>query len=124
MQHGTGRILTSHVGSLIRPPDLVAMLRALQNGEPVDNGAYEARLKRAVADIVRQQAAVGIDIVSDGEFGKSISWSRYVLQRLSGFEQRNVKPGDNSFPAAVVGKDRRDFPEFYAEYDPAQGSPR
>jgi 5-methyltetrahydropteroyltriglutamate--homocysteine methyltransferase len=121
MPHSADRILTSHVGSLIRPPDLVAMLRAMQNDRPVDAAAYEACLKRSVADIVRQQAEIGIDIVSDGEFGKSISWSRYVLQRLTGFEQRNAKPGDNSFPAAVVGKDRRDFPEFYAEYDPAQG---
>jgi 5-methyltetrahydropteroyltriglutamate--homocysteine methyltransferase len=66
-----------------------------------------------------RQAEVGIDIISDGEFGKSISWSRYVLERLAGFEERV----DNTagFRPAIAGKDRRDFAEFYDEYEAAQG---
>ena len=61
---------------------------------------------------------VGVDIVSDGEFGKSISWSQYVLERLSGFERRPVKPGANPFTRGV---DRERFAEFYAELDAREG---
>jgi 5-methyltetrahydropteroyltriglutamate--homocysteine methyltransferase len=115
----TGRIPTTHVGSLVRPPDIVSFLKAQQNGEPYDSGAYEECLRRSVAEVVKEQAEAGIDIVSDGEFGKSISWSRYVLERLSGFEERL----DNTagFRPAIAGKDRRDFAEFYDEYEATQG---
>jgi len=82
------RILTTHVGSLIRPPELVEFLRRRQRQEPYDSGAYERCLAESVAAAVRQQAQTGVDVVSDGEFGKSISWSQYVLERLSGFESR------------------------------------
>ena len=76
---------------------------------------YEECLTRSVADIVRKQAEVGIDIVSDGEYGKTISWSRYMLDRMGGFEERHdTTPG---FRSAVAGKDRRDFAEFYEEYE-------
>jgi 5-methyltetrahydropteroyltriglutamate--homocysteine methyltransferase len=114
-----GRIPTTHVGSLVRPPELVSFLKAQQNGEPYDAGAYEQCLRRSVAEVVKEQAAVGIDIVSDGEFGKSISWSRYVLERISGFEER----ADNTagFRPAIAGKDRKDFAEFYDEYEATQG---
>jgi len=113
------RILTTHVGSLIRPDDLLAFLRKQQDGEPYDARAYEECLKRSVEDVVRKQAEVGIDIVSDGEYGKSISWSRYILDRISGFEERQDKtPG---FRSAVAGKDRRDFAAFYEEYEAAYG---
>jgi 5-methyltetrahydropteroyltriglutamate--homocysteine methyltransferase len=114
-----GRIPTTHVGSLVRPPELVSFLKAQQNGEPYDSGAYEECLRRSVAEVVKEQADVGIDIVSDGEFGKSISWSRYVLERLSGFEER----ADNTagFRPAIAGKDRREFAEFYDEYEATQG---
>jgi 5-methyltetrahydropteroyltriglutamate--homocysteine methyltransferase len=71
-----------------------------------------------VAEVVRGQAAAGIDVISDGEFGKSISWSQYVLERLSGFERRPVKPGANPF---ARGADRHRFPEFYAELDAREG---
>ena len=98
------RILTTHVGSLIRPDDLLVFLRKQQDGEPYAAAAFEDCLKRSVADVVRKQAEVGIDIVSDGEYGKSISWSRYILERLAGFEERHdPSPG---FRRAVAGKDR------------------
>jgi 5-methyltetrahydropteroyltriglutamate--homocysteine methyltransferase len=113
------RILTTHVGSLVRPPELVAFLKRQQGHESYDSAAYEACLQRSVADVVKGQAEVGIDIVSDGEFGKSISWSRYVLERLAGFEERQ----DNiaGYRRAIAGKDRKDFTEFYDEYEAAQG---
>src|ERR1700730_8900554 len=95
MKRSSDRILTTHVGSLIRPSALQEFLRATQAGKPYDQAAYSACLKDAVADVVRQQAEVGVDVVSDGEFGKSISWSQYVLERLSGFERRPIKAGGN-----------------------------
>jgi len=114
------RILTTHVGSLVRPDDLVRFMRSRIEGRPVDEAAYQACLARSVAEVVEKQAEVGVDIVSDGEFGKAISWSRYVLQRLEGFEQRAAETSQVGMPKAVVGQDRRDFAAFYAEYDPAQ----
>jgi 5-methyltetrahydropteroyltriglutamate--homocysteine methyltransferase len=114
MKRSTERILTTHVGSLIRPQPLQEFLRAKQAGKPFDRGAYDRCLSDAVADVVRRQAEAGIDVISDGEFGKSISWSQYVLERLSGFERRPVKPGANPFQR---GADRERFAEFYAELD-------
>jgi 5-methyltetrahydropteroyltriglutamate--homocysteine methyltransferase len=67
------RILTTHVGSLVRPDELLVFLRKQHEGEPYDAKAYEECLKQAVADVVRKQADIGIDIVSDGEFGKTVS---------------------------------------------------
>jgi 5-methyltetrahydropteroyltriglutamate--homocysteine methyltransferase len=118
MQRSTERILTTHVGSLIRPPQLLEFLRAKQKGEPFDQYAYEACMTGSVAEVVRRQAQAGVDVISDGEFGKSISWSQYVLERLSGFERRPVKPGANPF---ARGADRERFAEFYAELDAREG---
>ncbi len=119
MKRSSDRILTTHVGSLIRPPQLQEFLRAKQTGKPYDAVAYGKCLKDSVAEIVRKQAQVGVDVVSDGEFGKSISWSQYVLERLSGFERRAIKPGNkNPFTRGV---DRENFAEFYAELDAREG---
>jgi 5-methyltetrahydropteroyltriglutamate--homocysteine methyltransferase len=118
MKRSTDRILTTHVGSLIRPQDLQAFLHAKQAGKPFDRKAYDKCLTDSVAAVVRRQAEAGIDIVSDGEFGKSISWSQYVLERLSGFERRPFKPGGNVFQR---GADRERFAEFYAELDAREG---
>ena len=115
MKRRANRILTSHVGSLIRPQALREHLRAQAEGSGHDAAAHAECLKRSVAEVVRQQAELGIDVVSDGEFGKAISWSQYVLDRLSGFERRPV-PADAPDPYAR-GADRTRFAEFYAEYD-------
>jgi len=114
MKHSTDRILTTHVGSLIRPPELQAYLRLKQAGKPYDDPAYQKCLTDSIAAIVRRQAEAGIDVISDGEFGKSISWAQYALERLSGFERRPIKPGANPF---MRGTDRAQFAEFYAELD-------
>ena len=114
MKRSTDRILTTHVGSLIRPQALQTFLRAKQGGKAFDREAYEQCLSESVAAIVHRQAEIGIDVVSDGEFGKSISWSQYALERLSGFERRPIKPGANPFQR---GADRSRFAEFYAELD-------
>jgi len=115
MKRSTDRILTTHVGSLIRPLPLQDFLRTRQGGKPYDVKAYQKCLTDSVADIVRQQAGAGIDIVSDGEFGKSISWAQYALERLSGFERRPLRQeATNPFKR---GADRTKFAEFYAELD-------
>jgi 5-methyltetrahydropteroyltriglutamate--homocysteine methyltransferase len=119
MQRSTDRILTTHVGSLIRPQALQDFLRAKQGGQLFDHAAYAKFLKGSIAEIVREQSEVGIDIVSDGEFGKSISWSQYVLDRLSGFERRPIK-NDTANPFKR-GADRERFSEFYAELDAREG---
>ena len=65
------RIRVTHVGSLARPPELQEYLRAYENGDALDEAAFEECLRRSVADVVRQQQEIGIDVVSDGEFGKT-----------------------------------------------------
>src|SRR5581483_7878375 len=119
MKHSTSRVLTTHVGSLIRPPALQECLRAKQAGKPYDEDAYEKCLAASVADVVRHQADVGIDVPSDGEFGKAISWSQYALERLSGFERRPIR-NDAANPFKR-GADRERFAEFYAELDAREG---
>jgi len=120
MQRSTERILTTHVGSLIRPAPLLPFIRAKQAGQPYDQQAYANCLASSVMEVVERQAAAGIDVPSDGEFGKSISWSQYALDRLSGFERKPVAPGASRF---ARGADRSRFPEFYAELDAASGPP-
>ena len=118
MQRSTERILTTHVGSLIRPPELQEFLRRRQAAAGYDPAAHARCLTRSVAEIVGMQAGAGIDVVSDGEFGKAISWSQYALERLTGFERRPVAPGANPFQR---GADRERFAEFYAELDAREG---
>ena len=115
MKRSTDRILTTHVGSLIRPEPLRVFLAAKEAGEAFDQAAYARCLKECVADVVHRQAEIGLDVVSDGEFGKAISWSQYALFRLGGFERRPFKPGAvNPF---TRGQDRMRFAEFYADLD-------
>jgi 5-methyltetrahydropteroyltriglutamate--homocysteine methyltransferase len=114
------KILTTHVGSLIRPPELLPFIRAKQNGVPFDNALYQKTLTESVAAVVKRQIEAGIDIPSDGEFGKGISWSQYVLDRMSGFTRRPAKPGEQGF---ARGADRTRFADFYKELDAADGPP-
>jgi 5-methyltetrahydropteroyltriglutamate--homocysteine methyltransferase len=112
MKHSTERILTTHVGSLIRPAEIIDAMRARVNKQPYDEKGFAENLRKGVSDVVRQQAQVGIDIVSDGEFGKS-GFAAYINDRLGGFERR-VGIGESGVSR---GKDRRDFGDFYREYD-------
>ncbi len=98
MKRSDHRILTTHVGSLIRPKAL------LEAAKDRPTAASRAAAKREVADIVAHQAKAGIDIVNDGEFGKS-GWANYILERLSGFEPRP----DKLYPAVWLGRDRIRF---------------
>jgi 5-methyltetrahydropteroyltriglutamate--homocysteine methyltransferase len=114
MKRSTDRILTTHVGSLIRPAALQDIMRAKQGGQAYDQAAYEACLTQSIADVVGRQAEIGVDVISDGEFGKAISWNQYVVERLSGFELRAIPQGHRP---GTPGADRTRFKEFYAELD-------
>jgi 5-methyltetrahydropteroyltriglutamate--homocysteine methyltransferase len=108
------KILTTHAGSLIRPPELLSLLGAKERGEPYDASALAAAERTAVADVVRRQAEAGIDLVSDGEMGKS-SWITYLYERVSGLEARPIQlEGTSILPPS---RDRDAFPGFYAELD-------
>ena len=98
------RILTTHVGSLPRSAAVAALLTARENAQPFAPEEFERVMSAAVADVVRQQADTGIDLVSDGETAK-ISYATYVHERLSGFA------GDN---ARQVALDLKDYPDFRA----------
>jgi 5-methyltetrahydropteroyltriglutamate--homocysteine methyltransferase len=89
MKNSKDRFLTTHVGSMIRPQVIQDYSAKLARGEEIDRAAYEATLRESVAEVVRNQAKCGIDVISDGEFGKP-SWTGYLFNRVSGFEQRQV----------------------------------
>ena len=110
MKTSSERILTTHVGSLARPADLVALLRAKEHGEPFDRTAFDGRVTAAVADVVERQVAAGIDVVSDGEQGKP-SFNAYVNERLTGFEARQG-PAPTGGPW-LGSRERAAYPEYY-----------
>jgi 5-methyltetrahydropteroyltriglutamate--homocysteine methyltransferase len=91
MRRSTERILTTHTGSLPRPPDVVELMRARQSGQPVDEEGLAERVTSAVGEVVRQQVEAGIDVVSDGEAGKP-AFNTYVALRVAGFEGENREP--------------------------------
>ena len=109
MQQSAHRILTTHVGSLPRPKDLLDLMKAKVSGLAYDKAAYDQRVKSAVAECVRKQVETGIDVVSDGEQSKP-GFFTYVRERLEGFEER---PGQKRklFVAEVAA-----FPEYYEKY--------
>jgi 5-methyltetrahydropteroyltriglutamate--homocysteine methyltransferase len=110
------RILTTHAGSLVRPRALLDFLAAEARGESYDQAAYERALADAVTDVVQRQVDAGIDVIDDGEMGKS-AWITYLYERVSGLEQRMVPlDGGSILPPS---RDRQAFPEFYAEHDAA-----
>jgi len=107
MLRSENRILTTHVGSLIRPAALLERTNARAGPEQA------ALLRRAVEEIVLRQVETGLDVVNDGEFGKS-SWAAYILERISGFEIRPEQP----IPLRWLGSDRERFAEFFAKEMP------
>ncbi|HEY1517048.1 MAG TPA: cobalamin-independent methionine synthase II family protein [Solirubrobacteraceae bacterium] len=108
------RILATHTGSLIRPPELLAFLAAKERGQSIDEDAYQQCLRDAVVDVVRQQVEAGIDVVDDGEMGKA-SWITYLYERVSGLEVRPVTlEGASMLPPS---RDRQAFPGAYAALD-------
>ena len=105
----SNRILTTHVGSLPRPVDLLDRMKAKLSRQAVDDVAYEASIAQAVDDVVKTQRENGIDIVADGEMSKP-GFFTYVQERLDGFEARQGA-GPKPFAAEVAA-----FPEYYEDY--------
>jgi 5-methyltetrahydropteroyltriglutamate--homocysteine methyltransferase len=109
IQQNIDRIQTTHIGSLPRPHTLLDLMKAKYSDLPYDRNAYDAILRRSVAEAVRKQAECGIDIVTDGEFSKP-GFFTYIRERLEGFEARpDVK-------LKVFQQEVSAFPEYYAEY--------
>jgi 5-methyltetrahydropteroyltriglutamate--homocysteine methyltransferase len=115
MKLSTDRILTTHVGSLPRPQEVVDFLFAQDRGEPIDPAAFDDAMGRGVSDAVGHQAEAGLDILDDGEMSK-ISYGTYIRHRLSGFE-----PGD--VPRATPA-DLDDFPEYRDKLAASGASPK
>ena len=109
MKRSTDRILTTHAGSLPRPEDLLQMLYAKSSGKPVDDNAFAARARTAVAEIVRKQVQLGIDVVDDGEMSKP-GFIHYINERLGGFEPSKEAPPGSPWAGS---REVKSFPEFY-----------
>ncbi len=135
MKNSSGRVITSHAGSLPRPDELIELNRARQAGESTDEAAYQARLAAAVEDVVRRQKDLGLDVPGDGEYGKAMgqrinygAWWSYSFQRLGGLvlgteiykapPQRSEK-GRVRLTSFSDRRDRQIFAEAYA--DPLAG---
>jgi 5-methyltetrahydropteroyltriglutamate--homocysteine methyltransferase len=117
MKRSETRILTTHVGSLPRPKDLIELY---QHDAPDDT--LLPRLKAAVTEVVRRQAECGIDVVNDGEFGKAMrravdygAWWSYIYDRLAGFEVKQAQAQKGRSAWVFGSKERKEFAEFYAE---------
>ena len=108
MKRSDERILTTHVGSIVRPQAMLELANQ-KIGPPKDPAQYARVLRESVADVVKKQAAAGIDIVNDGEYGKS-SWANYILERMTGFETRAGAASEMEW----LGRDRERFPEVIA----------
>ncbi len=109
MKRSADRILTTHVGSLPRPPDLLAMMDAKEQGKGFDEAAHEKRLRAAVGEIVRKQVELGIDVIDDGEYGKP-SFVTYMNERLGGFEPDKAAAVRSNW---AHSREALSFPEFY-----------
>ncbi len=117
MKQSRERILTTHVGSLPRPQDVVDQLFAQDSGADYDEAAFDATMTRAVRDVVAQQVAAGVDVVSDGEMSK-ISFATYMRHRLTGFEITETSPPRNT------PRDIADYPAFKDRLAQQGGTPQ
>lgn len=106
MKLSTDRILTSHVGSLPRPKDLLDLLEAKETGEDIDSALIDNRIEQAISDIVTQQLDAGVDIVNDGENSKT-SYTLYIRDRLNGV---GPKPPEKELPKTAQHRDLMDHP--------------
>src|SRR6516165_3846394 len=119
MKLSSDHLLTTHVGSLPRPPDLLALLEARETGREFDQTAFETRLAGAVREIVAKQVAAGIDSVCDGELSK-ISYTTYVRHRLSGIGAFAGGDNDNP-PQSAAHRDLLDHPDYMQRLNEVRG---
>ncbi len=112
MKRSTERMLTTHVGSLPRPTQVLDVMREKENDRPYDQDEFARLVREAVAEVVRKQAGCGLDVVTDGEMGK-VTFATYMQERLSGFERTrepfHTRVGSWSREASA-------FPDYYDEY--------
>ncbi|HTZ01375.1 MAG TPA: cobalamin-independent methionine synthase II family protein [Xanthobacteraceae bacterium] len=114
MKHSSERILTTHAGSLPRPPELLDLIQT--NGpKGFEEAGNAARLRTAVCEVVRRQMELGIDVIDDGEYGKP-SFVSYINERLGGYEIDTKSGPRNQW---MTSREGRSFPEFYAQTHPA-----
>lgn len=119
MKRSENKILTTYVGALPRPQELGILVTAKTNNQAHDEAKLAEWLRSAVGDVVKEQVNAGIDVISDGEYGKT-NWTTYIGGRLGGYDVREPKAGDtigSGTQAGIVGRDRKVFNEFYADYD-------
>ena len=114
MKHSIDRILTTHAGSLPRPSALLDLVKS-GDGAALEQDGNAQSLRTAVSEIVRRQAALGIDVIDDGEYGKP-SFVSYINERLGGYEVDTRAGPRNQWLSSREG---RSFPEFYAQTHPA-----
>jgi 5-methyltetrahydropteroyltriglutamate--homocysteine methyltransferase len=132
------RILTTHVGSLPRPPELIALNARRMDGELEDDAGYAKQLSQAVADVVTRQGRTGVDLVNDGEYGHAMgtdydygAWWSYVFPRLTGLELTDVgvafaaqtREAGSAEVVLATFAERRDWNQFLDAYmDPKSGA--
>src|SRR5688572_33016545 len=116
MLNSADRVTTTHAGSLPRPEGLTPLVMARARGDSYDEAALKKMLSESVDEVVRLQIENGIDSVNDGELSKT-NFTNYVRERLGGFEQRPLKPGETVDAMNISARDIKDFPEYYREHD-------
>jgi 5-methyltetrahydropteroyltriglutamate--homocysteine methyltransferase len=116
MYYSTERILTTHAGSLPRPPELRELVVARTNGQPYDAAALDRRLGEAVAEVVKQQIECGLDIVNDGELSK-FNFTDYVRERIAGYE---LRPNSGRRRLSIIARDEQKFPGYFSANQRAQ----
>jgi 5-methyltetrahydropteroyltriglutamate--homocysteine methyltransferase len=123
VKHSSDRILTTHVGSLPRPDNMIGMLAAKMSGRPIDEAALAARLPSAVAEIVAKQVETGLDVIDDGEVGRP-SFITYIDERLTGFATREIAGKDAARAVHYLAGSREflAFPEYYQPEQVVQGA--
>ena len=135
MKNSENRILTTHVGSLVRTPEIIEMMIKDYLDERVELEDYETVLKVAVNDVVKRQATIGVDVIDDGEYSK-MNWITYLCERVNGlerigservnkFESVKVKEGRATSSAAIWPEQERygDFYRIHAQYETIQWLP-
>jgi 5-methyltetrahydropteroyltriglutamate--homocysteine methyltransferase len=110
MKFSTERILTTHAGALPQPPDLKQMHGARDTGTPLNADAFRQRVRATVAEVVKKQIDCGLDVINDGEVGKS-NFSRYARDRLNGFTERNARAGEQA--STIFARDLVEFSEYF-----------
>ncbi len=116
MKRSTDRILTTHVGSLVRPRPIIEGMRARALGASHDSVALQSAIDQGVADVVRHQLDIGIDIPNDGEYARQ-GYTSYINERLSGLEPRELEADENVWRGMGVSAERQQFADFFRQYD-------